>query len=186
MSKYESSFRSAIVDSERRICIDLLRRSPDMTLADLNSLAKGSMGRLLSEITVSDLLVGEPQRDAAPRAAAPRSAGRGGERGGKGGRARAAESGGEKASRGERGEKPARGEKQAAIEINTRTPAGREAFDSAVFAAVEAAGGAVSASEVQRKLGGTNLQLRAALNRLIEAGKLTWSGKARGTRYSLA
>lgn len=201
MSKYESSFRSAIVDSERRICIDLLRGSPEMTLSDLNKLARGSMSRLFAEITVSDLLGGEPQSDAAPRSGGSeggrgKGRGRGGDKTG-GGRARSGEGGDKapkagKAERTERAEKPARAdkpakaEKQAAVEVNTRTPAGREAFDGAVFAIVEAAGGAVSASEVQRKIGGTNLQLRAALNRLIEAGRLTWSGKARGTRYSLA
>jgi hypothetical protein len=42
----------------------------------------------------------------------------------------------------------------------------------------------VSAGDVRRQVGGTPLQARAALNRLIEAGKLNYTGRARGTRYT--
>jgi hypothetical protein len=35
-------------------------------------------------------------------------------------------------------------------------------------------------------IGGDPTQLRTSLNRLIERGLVTFTGKARGTRYSLA
>jgi hypothetical protein len=67
--------------------------------------------------------------------------------------------------------------------VNTKTPAGRKRYDAAVVAAVRAAKGPVSAAQIRAVVGGTPLQTRTALNRLIDAGKIKWTGKARGTRY---
>ena len=47
-------------------------------------------------------------------------------------------------------------------------------------------GGLVSGADVKAKVGGTSLQVRTAINRLIEQGKVTFEGKARGTKYSVA
>ena len=69
--------------------------------------------------------------------------------------------------------------------VNTRTPEGRAKYDVAVYDAVAAAGQAVGSSKLRKSVGGTPLQLRTALNRLIEDGKVTYEGKARATRYSL-
>ena len=69
--------------------------------------------------------------------------------------------------------------------VNTRTPEGRAAYDEAVFGAVSGAGKPLGSSALRKKVGGTPLQLRTALNRLIEDGKVTYEGKARATRYSL-
>ena len=69
--------------------------------------------------------------------------------------------------------------------VNTRTPEGRAQYDVAVFDAVSAAGKPLGSSALRKKVGGTPLQLRTALNRLIESGKVTYEGKARATRYSL-
>ena len=44
----------------------------------------------------------------------------------------------------------------------------------------------VSATALRNSLDADPTQLRTALNRLIERGIVTFSGKARGTRYSLA
>ena len=68
----------------------------------------------------------------------------------------------------------------------TKTPAGRKRYDAAVVDAVRAAEGPVSASQLRSVVGGTPLQTRTALNRLIDAGKIKWTGKARGTRYRVA
>ncbi|MCA9686318.1 MAG: hypothetical protein KC457_29395 [Myxococcales bacterium] len=69
---------------------------------------------------------------------------------------------------------------------NVRTESGREAFDAEVLAALKAAGGeSVGAGELRAALDADPTQLRAALNRLIEKGVLTFTGKARGTRYTL-
>ena len=68
--------------------------------------------------------------------------------------------------------------------VDTRTAAGREAYQEAVGNVVEAKGGKpTSAAEIRAKVGGTPTQARAALARLIEDGKITYEGKARATRY---
>ena len=76
---------------------------------------------------------------------------------------------------------PASGKKSA---VDTRAAAGRGKFDEAVLAAVKAAKGRVKANDLRKKVGGTSLQMRAALHRLIESGKIKSQGKARGTTYS--
>ena len=68
--------------------------------------------------------------------------------------------------------------------VNTRTPEGRRAYDTAVLSVVEAAEQPLKAPEITSVVGGTALQVRKSLARLIEAGKVTWEGKARGMRYS--
>ena len=74
----------------------------------------------------------------------------------------------------------------ATSEVDTRSAAGRKAFEASVYRAVADAPGKISASQIRDQLGGTALQIRAALNRLIEDGRVNYEGKARGTRYSLA
>ena len=82
--------------------------------------------------------------------------------------------------------KPAAGaSKGGSKAVNTRTPEGRAKYDAAVYDAVAAAGQPVGSSKLRKSVGGTPLQLRTALNRLIEDGKVTYEGKARATRYSL-
>lgn len=86
-----------------------------------------------------------------------------------------------------RGGKPAapaaapRGKKGAA---QVRTQAGRANYDEAVLAAVKSSKGKVKAEELRKKVGGTPPQLRTALARLIEDGKVKSTGKARGTAYT--
>ena len=67
--------------------------------------------------------------------------------------------------------------------VNVRTPAGRAAYDNAVLETVAGAGRDISAQQVRSKVGGTPAQARAALNRLIEANKIGYKGKARATKY---
>jgi predicted transcriptional regulator len=70
---------------------------------------------------------------------------------------------------------------------NVRTGAGREQFDQDLLAALTDAGGdSINAATLRGAVGGDPNQVRTALNRLIERGLVTFSGKARGTRYSLA
>ncbi len=69
--------------------------------------------------------------------------------------------------------------------VNTRTPEGRAAYDVAVLNAVTASNKPIGSSKLRKAIGGTPLQLRTALNRLIEDGKVTYQGKARATKYSL-
>jgi hypothetical protein len=68
--------------------------------------------------------------------------------------------------------------------VNTRTPTGRAAYDEAVLGAVQSSRGPIGAGALRRKVGGTALQVRTALNRLIEAGQINYEGRARATRYT--
>lgn len=68
--------------------------------------------------------------------------------------------------------------------INTRTPAGRAAYDKAVLSTVKEADDSIGAAAIRDAVGGTPLQVRAALNRLIEQGQVKYQGRARATRYS--
>ncbi len=69
-------------------------------------------------------------------------------------------------------------------EVNTRTAAGRREYDARVLDFIRDAEDAVSATEIRNHVGGTSLQVRKAVARLIETEQVTWQGKARGTRYS--
>lgn len=193
MSKFESTFKAAIAENERRILIDSLRASPDLSLGEIHKLSKGGLGRLFSEITIADLLgAGGSRPAAAPaakrgrKAAAPAapSAGRGPGRGKapKAAKAPKAEAAAEAAPAEAKGGKGRRGKAKA---VNTRTAEGRAAYDESLFQAVKDAGGPAGAGALIGVAGGTSLQARAGLARLIEAGRITWSGKARGTKYSV-
>lgn len=69
-------------------------------------------------------------------------------------------------------------------EVNTRTAAGRREYDARVLEFIQESEDAVSATEIRNHIGGTSLQVRKAVARLIETERVTWHGKARGTRYS--
>lgn len=68
--------------------------------------------------------------------------------------------------------------------VNTKTAAGRAAFDAAVLESLNAANAPTGASKLRKKVGGTGLQMRTALNRLIDAGKVRYQGRARATKYA--
>jgi hypothetical protein len=182
MSKCDVSLVSAVEGRKRQILVDLLRQNSELTLGELHQLSRGELGKLLSTITVQDLMQsgGGGTREAAPAVAS---------RPGRPGRKPVAKAPAEVKAK-EPAAAPAksgRGAKaEPAAEVNTRTPSGREAFDQGVFEALKAIGGPAGAGEIQRRVGGTNMQVRSAVNRLIEAGQVTWTGKARGTRYRVA
>lgn len=68
--------------------------------------------------------------------------------------------------------------------VDTRAAAGRAKYDETVLAAIRGAKTKVKAADLRSKLGGTPLQIRAALHRLIEDGKIKAHGQARGTTYT--
>ena len=71
--------------------------------------------------------------------------------------------------------------------FDARTPAGRAALERAVLGALADLGGEnIAAEEIRKRSGATAAQIRTTLNRAIEAGTVTYTGQARGTRYSLA
>lgn len=190
MSKFETAFKAAIADNERRILISTLRSSPELTLGELHKLSKGTLGRLFSEITLGELI---HAGSAAPAPARKAAAAKGGGRRGGGRRKSADKAAAPAANAAPAADVEAAGEGRKsrkgggkAKAVNTRTPEGRTAYDEALFKALEAAGAPTGAGALIGKVGGTSLQARAGLARLIEAGRITWSGKARGTKYSLA
>lgn len=71
--------------------------------------------------------------------------------------------------------------------LEVRTKAGRNKFDTAMLKELKSIGHSwTEAADLQIRLGGNPDQTRRSLNRLIELGKVTYKGKARGTRYKVA
>ena len=204
MSKFETTFKAAIAENERRILIDSLRSSPELTIGEIHRLSKGGLGRLFNEITISDLMGGSPSQSSGGKRGGGRGASGGGESGGAQAQAQgpgqagigvrgrgrpraeapAAEAAGSaQAGEGKRGKQRRVGKAKA---VNTRTAEGRAEYDEALFQAVHESGGPAGAGSLIARAGGSSLQARAGLARLIEAGRITWSGKARGTKYTAA
>jgi hypothetical protein len=189
MSRFETTFRTAIANAERDVLVDQIRANPQMSLNELGKLATGELGSLLKQITIGDLIAIASR----PVAAAARGEAAGGRKAkGEGKKAaQAAPAAGKPAKPG----KPAKAAEKAAekapakaaqAEVDTRTAEGRAAYDQAVLAALQGTSGPQSASDITRVAGGSPLQIRTALARLIEAGSVHWSGRARGTRYTPA
>lgn len=76
----------------------------------------------------------------------------------------------------------AEGAKKAGVD--TRAPSSRAKFDESVLATIKGAKGRIKAADLRKRLGGTPLQMRTALHRLLAEGKIKSHGKARGTTYS--
>jgi len=71
-----------------------------------------------------------------------------------------------------------------ASEVDTRRPADRASYDRSLLDAMFEKKW-MSAQDLRKVAGGTPLQARKALNRLIEGGKIKFKGKARATKYRL-
>lgn len=195
MSKFESTFKAAIAENERRILIDSLRASPELSLGEIHKLSKGGLGRLFSEITIADLIGnggarpaaapaaqrGRPAKAAKAKAAAPAVVSPRAPVAGKPAKAAKVEAAAEPAAVDGKAAKARRKAKP----VNTRTAEGRAVYDEALFAAVKDKGAPIGAGAIISVAGGTSLQARAGLARLIESGRITWSGKARGTKYTV-
>ena len=82
--------------------------------------------------------------------------------------------------------KPARASATKADAVDTRSAAGRDQYDSAVLDELRDAGGKMGAADLRARLGGTALQIRTSLGRLIDAREVAFEGKARATRYWVA
>jgi hypothetical protein len=163
VSSFEREMSAAVKDVQRAVFLDLIRSHPEMTLAELSKLSKGQFSSLLSSVTVGEVI----------------NAGREGERPGK---AVAPSLGADAEDEYDEDED----EDEEGSDVNTRTAAGRREYDNRVLEFVRNSDEAVSATEIRNHVGGTSLQVRKSVARLIEAEQVTWQGKARGTRYSLA
>jgi len=159
VSSFEREFNSAVEAVERDVFINLVCENPQLTLAELTKLGKGKFATLLSTVSVGDIIQG----------------GRNG--------VRVAEE-----SDDDEEERPVKTSKSKVKtkSVNTRTPEGRKAYDAAVLAVVAESERPIKAPEITSRVGGTALQVRKSLARLIDAEKITWEGKARGMRYSVA
>lgn len=68
--------------------------------------------------------------------------------------------------------------------VETRTPEGRAAYDEAVLSHLRANKGQwMGAGEVRKACGGSALQVRTSLGRLLENESVEYEGEARGTKY---
>jgi hypothetical protein len=161
MGNISSAFQDALATQAKAALVKVVASNPKITVKDLGELIASNPN--LGSLTLDELLGG-----------AGVTSGRRGRR--KGGLTSAAGGAPRKA-----------GGKGGAHKRNVRTETGREAFDAEVLAALKAAGGDhVAATEIRNALDADPTQLRTALNRLIERGIVTFTGKARGTRYSIA
>ncbi len=126
-SKYEAAFQAAVIDRERQICIDLLRETPELTLGEIHKISKGSLGRIFDAISVAELIAGAASdAPAKPRGRVGRP------RGSKSAKAPAQQSLVADEAPSEVGDAAPSAPKK----VNTRTPAGRAAYDKAIFAAL--------------------------------------------------
>lgn len=66
---------------------------------------------------------------------------------------------------------------------DTRTPSARAEYEKSLLEALKGQGRWTSAQELRTRIGGTPLQARKALNRLIEQDLVKFKGKARATKY---
>jgi hypothetical protein len=173
MANLSSAFQDALADQAKSALVTIVAENPKTTVRDLKDLIGANPA--LGTITLSELLGGGgrgPARKAPAQKAKPaRTPGPIVRKGGGG--APAAGGGG--------------GGGGGAHKRNVRTETGREAFDHEVLEALKAQGGdTVAATQLRESIDAEPTQLRTALNRLIERGLVTFTGKARGTRYSLA
>lgn len=67
--------------------------------------------------------------------------------------------------------------------VDTRTAKGRETYDNKVLKEVLRTKAWKSAIDIREAVGGNPDQARRSLNRLIECGRINFTGKARATRY---
>jgi hypothetical protein len=167
MANLSSAFQDALADQAKSALVTIVAENPKTTVRDLKDLISNNPA--LGTLTLSELL------GASGRAPARK------------GPAQKANKPGPVVRKGGGGAAPAGGGGGAAHKRNVRTETGREAFDHEVLEALRAQGGdGVAATQLRESIDAEPTQLRTALNRLIERGLVTFTGKARGTRYSLA
>ncbi len=68
--------------------------------------------------------------------------------------------------------------------VDTRSARGRDAYDAAILSTLQSAKDRLSAKEIRKRCGGTPLQARVALQRLLDARKIRRYGKAAATKYA--
>ena len=156
---------SELTTTQRRALANILRSQPAATLGELSSLVHGELGHVLESLTIGDLLgQSRPPRTTSSIPAGPIA---------------------DKPSRGNDA-RPRQGllfdDEEKGL-INSRTAEGRRRYDDAVLAVLREEGRPLSAGELRELVGGTDLQVRVSLQRLVKNEEVGRSGVARGTRY---
>lgn len=164
VSSFEREMSAAVKDVQRAVFLDLIRSHPEMTLAELSKLSKGQFSSLLSSVTVGEVINAGREGDRSTKMVTPSFED-------------------DEDEQDEDEDDDEDGEEGS--DVNTRTAVGRREYDNRVLEFVRNSSDAVSATEIRNHVGGTSLQVRKAVARLIETEQVTWQGKARGTRYSL-
>lgn len=184
MATITSVFQDALAEQAKAALSEVVTRQPKTTVAELAELIASNP--TLGSITLNELLRGIGGGGSAS-AAAPVAKRRGRPPGRKAATAPAAAAPAAAAAPSAPAKRKATGGGGGG-KRNVRTETGREQFDDEVLATLQRAGGEmVAATQLREMIGGADpTQLRTSLNRLISQGKVTFSGKARGTRYSLA
>lgn len=162
---FRTKFKAALAAGSRSAIIKALAAHPNATVAELRKLsqADSNLAKQFKAITIADLFRGDGVVTGRKRAKAPTTVRRYGP---------------------PTTTRVKRDRLQVEFtEIDTRTPEGRAAYDEALLKAVKSAKAPIGAGMIIAEVGGTPLQARSGLARLIEAEKITWTGKARGTKY---
>lgn len=162
---FRTRFKAALEAGSRNAVIKALAAHPNATVAELRRLSQdGNLAKQFKAITIADLFKGDGVVTGRKRAKAPTMVRRHGST--------------------TRVKRDRLQVQFTAIDtIDTRTPEGRAVYDEALLKAVKSAKAPIGAGMIIAEVGGTPLQARSGLARLIEAEKITWTGKARGTKY---
>ena len=159
---FRTKFKAALEAGSRNAVIKALAAHPDATVAELRKLSQADpiLARMFKSIAIADLF-GPITKGTRARAKAPTTVRRYGST-----------------------TRVKRDRLQVEFAaIDTRTPEGRAAYDEALLKAVKSAKAPIGAGMIIAEVGGTPLQARSGLARLIADEKITWTGKARGTKY---
>ena len=78
---------------------------------------------------------------------------------------------------------PRRGGGRGGSAIDTRSSAGRDAYDAALLGVLKDTGEVMSAEQIRDVVGGTPLQARSRLKALVKKRKVKSTGRARATKY---
>jgi hypothetical protein len=174
-----TSFQSALSQTYANVLAGVLEQRPTTTVAELRELV--DQYPVLAELTLDELVGGIAAK---PKAAAAKPAKAAAKP--KAAAAKPAKAAKTKAKAAPAAAAQPSAPAAAGAGFNVRTEAGRAALQDAVLEALRAHGGKDIRAEQLRDLGATPAQLRTTLNKMIEDGLVTYTGKARGTRYSLA
>lgn len=158
-----------IKQHQREIAIKTLGDRTHLSIAKIAKLLEHpEHGPTIGSITLADLLaVSTNSGVASPKAAAPKA---------------------EKAPKAAKAPKAPKAPKaeKAAKAPGTKPRLNREVAHKEICAALKSLKGSVSNGDLVTATQYTPVQVRTFLNELIEAGKVVYEGKGRGTKYSLA